>query len=243
LRLLQYRQRSKTLDSMMPKTILVCDMDGVICDAMTNFIMAVWDKYRVLITYNDINQFDCTRATYLKVKERSKFPPKDFDDYNNYMVKVCFWNPYFYESMLPRIALWEPISQFPDRTIFMTSRHPGMRITTENWLSKYGFVVDHPDDVMLRGDKWVQIEKIAEKNPDARIVFIDDKMKTAIKVGAMKLPQVERIFVPGRPWNDPTESEENQAEYQELVALGKGHRVKILPDQLMVRELYETFYE
>ena len=215
------------------KTVIYCDIDGVLTDCILAYRLAIWDRYRVIVHDSDITQFDAQISLFDKIKKRSAYPPRDMEEFETFMTRSCFWNPSFYRNMVPLFPMWEAIRGFIIRVLknelmkqprlyqmavmFITTRHVSMYDETWNWLFRYGLVFGGEakwSNLSLNSHKYLEIEDARKIIPsDYTILFIDDKVKNVADVARCNLPNVH-CRVPARPWNDPELSEQNRNDWK-----------------------------
>lgn len=215
-------------------TQLFCDIDGVVADTMRSFRWVVWDRYKVALDEKDINTFNAPYAIFKKVKEKGHLPPKNIQELEGFLSKVCFWNPDFFRNLRPRSPFWPTIRNWAGPIVFISTRHPSMQDMTEAWLDRYGLWKRKPGSRLILTSKkqdYLLMESVETKD---NILFIEDKLETVINVSKLVMSNVY-VRVPLRPWNNPDTSDQNKKEWSEVS--GKSGKIEIQSDELILQSM------
>lgn len=233
------------------KTIVYCDIDGVVADTMLAYRMMIWDRYKVVVHEKDITQFDAQKSLYDKVMAETPFPSRDLDEFSTFMTRVCFWNPQFYLDLLPLSPIWDAMQNLVRRerkegpfmagpVTWITTRHYSMWDITWQWLYRYGLVHHRQEsspNLILESKKEEVLKTSAKEMPDCNIVFIDDKVTTIANVMALQMPNIF-CRIPARSWNT-NESEQSKEDWSPILDLPKGiyGNVRHMEDAEILQEL------
>lgn len=188
------------------KTLIFCDLDGVIADYMQGFQMALWDIYGVYLEAHFCTEHDIMDPAF-EIAQASRVPPQSREQFEVLMSRATSWNAQFFVNLLPKQPLWQKMVNWPGQVVFITTRHPHQTRVTMAWLVRYGLMDYDPSSkrrLILSNDKPKVIKGYVDNlmeipYEDYQFVFIDDKLDTVVNVAELNLPRLT-VCVPSRTY-------------------------------------------
>jgi hypothetical protein len=186
-------------------TLLISDIDGVLCDSVSAALRWVWDRYRVVVPYARITRYEMEFpiAAVLCEAGVQVDPERVAEELTN----LCWRNPAHYHLSRPDFDVWHALQRWQSsgRPLqFATRREPHLRHVTAGWLTDHGFDIDQDGRELPGGEPLVMSAnkiELAQRACDRhdRVVFIEDALHYATPVAAQTEAEV---WVPAQPWND-----------------------------------------
>ena len=185
-------------------TIVISDIDGVLCDSVGGALRWVWDRYRVIVPYARITRYEMEFPISAVMREAGVAvdPARLAEE----LTTLCWRNPAHYHLSRPDFDLWQALQgwQNSGRPLqFATRREPHLRHVTAGWLVDHGFDLDRDGQNLPGGEPLVMSADKLELAQRAcashdRVVFIEDALHYAAPVATQSEAEV---WVPEQPWN------------------------------------------
>lgn len=185
-------------------TLIVSDIDGVLANTQDAVIRHIWEQYRVVVTRDDMVQFDLSIALYPKVKE--KHSDLTLYDFSKHLRSYCWNNSHFYHYLYPFTKYWAALQTFYQRhgsgsLMFLTGRPSSLELVTKEWLTRLGFV---SSKVVFSDKKDLVLEKLKAEH----IVYVEDRIRDAMQAfyvdnrrKAEKPDTILDVYLRSHTWN------------------------------------------
>jgi len=185
-------------------TLLISDIDGVLCDSVSAALRWVWDRYRVIVPYARITRYEMEFPIAAVLREAGvEIAP---DRIAEELSALCWRNPAHYHLSRPDFDLWHALQRWQSsgRPLqFATRREAHLRHVTGGWLTDHGFDLDGDGQslpggrpLVMHADK-LGLAQTACSHHD-RVIFIEDALHYAKPVAEQSEAEV---WVPEQPWN------------------------------------------
>ena len=232
------------------KTLIVSDIDGVIADCTTPFIMFVWDRYGVRIEEKDITDFDVASATYPIYMEYTPRPKMPYKNYEEEIIGACWRSPAFFLNLNPYHDMWKLYHNWRavgGRLVFATSRSERHVEITSGWLSRLALVnrggipVFDKDkaksvETLFQAYKDMQVDTLdGTNNPsfpdDLNVLYFEDDPKNIHLAGERFLGRTDVMIVCiKRPWNA-----DRIFDYKNVIHMATGFNWRQLQEAIDVK--------
>ncbi|MCK5801080.1 MAG: hypothetical protein KAI47_28025 [Deltaproteobacteria bacterium] len=190
----------------MKDLLLISDLDSVLCHTTPHALRWVWDRFGVVVSPSAVRRYELEYAVAEALAEAGVDMSPEAVDAE--LIRVCWRNPQFYQSLAPRQEIWAALHAWQARGLplqLMTRRDPTQRHATFVWLQSHGFTVDGEGalpawpKVLLAAEKAARTREVCAHY--RRVIFLEDARHHAEAIAAETDAEV---WLVRQPWNkDP----------------------------------------
>lgn len=186
----------------MKETLLISDLDSVLCQTASRALRWIWDRYRVSVPPSAIRRYDMEYAVAEHLGHAGF--TLTAEEISEQLRQSCWDNPAFFRQLEPRCEIWAALycwQRAGGSLQFQTRRIELLQHVTEAWLGDHGFDLTQGlrgemPKLVMSADKAHLARKAC--NHYRRVIFLEDAPHHAREIAAQSSAEV---WVVPQPWN------------------------------------------